>query len=238
MSALANRFLVLGIFSMAFGFLESSVVVYLREIYYPEGFDFPMVPIDKDIGITEFFRELATMIMLLTAGLITGKNGPQKFGFFLYTFAVWDIFYYIWLKAILGWPPSLLTPDILFLVPAPWVGPVITPILIALEMIALSVVLAKLNPHETRIPLSLRDWSILITGAIVVIVAFIWDYAAFVLERASFKAIWTLNLTDPEAMKLTGQYVPEDFNWPLFLLGFLIIGLGIVLYANKNRELL
>src|SRR6201998_1661345 len=104
-------------FSIAMGFLETAVVIYLRKLYYPHGFQFPLVPIDNDIAMVEFLREAATIIMLLGIGIIAGKNTSQKFGIFIYCFAVWDIFYYVFLKLLLGWPESLFTWDILFIIP-------------------------------------------------------------------------------------------------------------------------
>ena len=68
----ANLFYV-AIFAMAMAFLETAVVIYLRKIYYPEGFVFPLQPIGQDIIITELFRELATMLMLLSIGWIASK---------------------------------------------------------------------------------------------------------------------------------------------------------------------
>ena len=94
----------LTIFSIAMGFLETAVVVYMRKLYYPNGFQFPLVPISPDIASTEFWREAATIIMLIAVGIFAGKNAPQRFVFFLYAFAVWDIFYYVFLFVILSWP--------------------------------------------------------------------------------------------------------------------------------------
>ena len=102
------------LFSIAMAYLESAVVVYLREIYYPEGFIFPLTPIDSTIAITEFWREVATLVMLLGIGILTGKSAPQRLAFFLLSFAIWDIFYYVFLYVLLGWPASLMTWDILF----------------------------------------------------------------------------------------------------------------------------
>jgi hypothetical protein len=111
------------LFSISMGFLESSVVVYIREIYYPGGFDFPIVTMDKTLAITELLREAATMFMLLSAGIIAGRNTAERFAWFIYCFAVWDIFYYVFLYALLGWPESLLTWDILFIIPVVWDRP-------------------------------------------------------------------------------------------------------------------
>jgi hypothetical protein len=114
------------------GYMESSVVVYLRAIMYPDGFGFPLAPFDSHLAVTEIFREVATIIMLLGAGIIAGKTFPERFAWFIYCFAIWDIFYYVFLKALLGWPESFMTWDILFLIPATWVGPVISPIIVSL----------------------------------------------------------------------------------------------------------
>ena len=109
------------IFSIAMGYLESAVVIYIREIYYPEGFSFPLKVLDNHILVTELLREAATLIMLIGIGVVAGKTPIERFGLFIYSFGWWDIFYYIFLKALVGWPESLLTWDILFMVPTTWV---------------------------------------------------------------------------------------------------------------------
>src|SRR5436190_14320204 len=97
MSQLKKTILLLSLFSIAMGFMESAVVIYLRELYYPDGFKFPLVPIPPHIALVEFLREAATLIMLVIIGGIAGKNPTQRFCFFLFCFAVWDLFYYIFL---------------------------------------------------------------------------------------------------------------------------------------------
>ena len=141
----ARILFIITIFSIAMGFMESSVVVYLREILYPGGFDFPLAPINLHLAITELIREAATLIMLLTIGIIAGRTASERFAWFIFSFAIWDLFYYIFLKLLLGWPESLLTWDILFLIPITWVGPVISPVLVALTMILLAVIIIYYN---------------------------------------------------------------------------------------------
>ena len=135
------RWIWVVVFAIAFAWVESSVVVYLREIYFEGSFFFPIVLEWKDGKLLvdnlmriEFGREIATILMLVAIGCAAGKNALQKFCFFMIAFGVWDIFYYIWLLVMVGWPESLMTWDLLFFVPLPWVGPVITPVLIALAM--------------------------------------------------------------------------------------------------------
>ena len=111
--------IIVTILSIAMGFLECAVVIYMREILYPGGFEFPLAAIEGDLALTEILREAATMVMLLAIGLMAGRNRSERFAWFLYSFAVWDIFYYVFLKILIGWPSSLLTWDILFLIPMP-----------------------------------------------------------------------------------------------------------------------
>ena len=109
--------ILLGIFAIAMGFLEAIVVVYLRALYYPNGFNFPLTMFSQRLIEIEWVREIATVVMIITIAWVAGKNFLQRFSYFLYVFAVWDIFYYVALKVFLDWPASFLTWDLLFLIP-------------------------------------------------------------------------------------------------------------------------
>ena len=124
------------LFAIAFALVESAVVVYLRALYYPGGFAFPLKPMSDTHRIVELARESATIIMLVAVGAVNGTDTWEQFGYFMIAFGVWDIFYYCWLKVFLNWPRSILDPDILFLLPLPWIGPVLVPVLVSLLMIA------------------------------------------------------------------------------------------------------
>jgi len=119
------------LFAAAMGILEAIVVVYLRRIYYPDGFAFPLVPMDPPILRAEVIREAMTLIMLACVAWIAAERPWSRPMAFLVAFGVWDIAYYAGLKAFLGWPESPLAPDILFLIPKIWVGPVLAPVLVA-----------------------------------------------------------------------------------------------------------
>ena len=93
-----STLIIVSVFSIAMGFFESAVVIYLREIYFPDGFSFPLNPIHGSILTVEVLRELATLIMLISIGILAGRNRVQKFAYFIFGFAVWDIFYYIFLS--------------------------------------------------------------------------------------------------------------------------------------------
>lgn len=218
------------IFSIAMAYLESAVVVYLREIYYPEGFSFPLVPINAEIFITEILREIATIIMLAGIGILTGNSSSQRFAFFLLTFAIWDIFYYVFLYALLGWPSSLLTWDILFLVPIPWVGPVITPIIVSLTMIILASSLIHFKKN-----LNLNQWLLSILGSMMVVISWVLDYWIFISNQFS-NGTWILS-SEQELFGSSDQYIPGSFNWYIFLIGILLLLTATASHYLKNRKI-
>jgi len=122
-------------FSIAMAYLEAAVVVYLRRVYGISDLILQVPPFDAQIAAIEVGRELATLVMLLCIGWIAGETLQSKVAFAFITFGLWDIFYYVWLRVFIGWPQSILEPDLLFLIPLPWWGPVLAPVLIALLMV-------------------------------------------------------------------------------------------------------
>lgn len=225
----------LTVFAIAMGYLETSVVVYLRKLYYPGGFDFPLIPVEHSIAVTEFWREAATIIMLIGAGVMAGKNGVQRFVFFLYCFAIWDIFYYVFLKVLLGWPASLFTWDILFLIPVPWVGPVVAPCIVACSMIVLTFVVVYRQEQGHTVRFSFTDWLLLSGGSITVMVSFMWDYILYITAYGADKAVWTLSGNN-DMFDEVKHYVPSHFNWWLFSIGQLLIVLAIALVAARKYQ--
>ena len=73
-------------------------------------------------------REAATIVMLVVIAYLIGGSWIEKGVFFLWTFAFWDLFYYLSLYILIKWPPKLTTIDVLFLIPKPWIAPVWFPI--------------------------------------------------------------------------------------------------------------
>lgn len=223
----------LSLFSIAMGFLESAVVIYLREIMYPGGFDFPLQPIQEHLALTEVLRESATLIMLLVVAMLTGRTVIEKFAWFLYCFAVWDIFYYIFLKMLIDWPASLHTWDILFLIPVTWTSPVLAPVLVSLAMILLAMVLVHYTDKGIRTVIKPAEWTLLISGTIVIFLSLTWDYSAFILKHFSFRDIWTIPKED--IFGLSMKYIPVKFSWILFSAGEAIILTGIILFWRRCR---
>jgi len=201
---------------------------------YPAGFDFPLAFPAAKIAVTEIIREAATIIMLAGVGVMAGRNFTERFAAFIYSFAVWDLFYYLFLKAILGWPPSLLTWDILFLIPVSWTSPVICPVIVSLTMILLALIVFWFN-KTTVVILQMKEWLILIAGSVIIILSFIWDFSMFVLSRYSFSTL--LLPGGGDILTLCGAvYIPHSFNWILFGVGeAVILSAILVLYFRLSK---
>ncbi len=226
--------LVVTIFSIAMGLLESAVVIYMREILYPEGFGFPLSPVQPDLILTELLREGATLIMLLGIGFLAGRNASERFAWFMYSFGIWDIFYYAFLWLLIGWPESLMTYDVLFMLPSIWIGPVITPVLVSMTMIGFALLILILNRRMDMVKIPVISWLLLITGSVILILGFIWDYSAFIMESMTIKDIWTLPKS--QVLELASQYIPRKFNWIMFLLGEAVILCGILIFYLRSRK--
>ena len=163
------------IFSVAFAFVEASVVIYLRALYYPEGFAFPLKLIPAGYLRVETAREVATIIMLATLGVIAGRRPWEKFGFFLFAFGIWDMAFYAWLLGTVGWPGSLFEWDILFLIPLPWIGPVIAPLAISLLMTICGGMVVLRSAGERLFHPGALSWALGIVGTALILFSFLAD---------------------------------------------------------------
>lgn len=191
-SVIFKKFTAITIFSITMGFLEAAVVFYLRALYYPEGFCFPLKIIPTDIFLIEIGREISTIVMLAFIGIIAGKTLLEKFCYFLYSFGIWDIFYYIWLKVTLDWPPSPLTWDLLFLVPVPWVAPVLAPLIVALTMTIVAAVIIYLQERGRYFKISKLDLALGALAALLIFVSFILDFPQMAAQQSPVKYHWEL----------------------------------------------
>lgn len=219
------------LFGISFGYVEAAVVVYLRAILEPirrealpnEPKDalFPLLTVEqlREAGprhvrmlATELGRELATLVMLAAAGLAVARNFRQWLAAFMIAFGVWDVFYYVFLKLLIDWPASPATWDILFLVPVPWVAPVLAPVLVAVVMILAGTAILWRESAGRPVRLRWLHWAAILGGGLTIVVAFCWDY-----ENA-----------------MAGGW-PNPFNWPLFLAG-LLVGTAAFLHAAWARS--
>lgn len=212
MQRLPRRLLWLTVYAVAMAYLESAVVVYLRAIYYPDGFAFPLVLLDSGMSAIEIGREAATLVMLLGVAMVMSDDRWERFLFFCLGFAVWDIFYYVWLWVFLDWPPSLLTWDILFLIPVPWIGPVLAPLIISVALIVGSLLLLRLRHRGIPLRFPAWSWGLAVAGGGIVLVSFMLDFRA-----------------------VLAQVAPPSFRWWLFALGVIC---GVIALAGGVSRLL
>jgi hypothetical protein len=150
-----RKIIALLLFGTAFGYLEAAVVSYLRLLHEPArqrfypgrppGDLFPLLtleqlrasgPEQRQTLAVELGREAATIIMLAAVALAVAENAGQWAAAFVIAFGSWDITFYVFLKVLLGWPASLFTWDILFLIPVPWIAPVLAPVVVSAALVA------------------------------------------------------------------------------------------------------
>jgi hypothetical protein len=196
-----KNILLVTIFTIAMAFLESAVVVYLRAMYGIENLltDINLAP-DKYTFI-EIGREAATILMLVMISVIAGNTKSKKFGYFFLSFGIWDIFYYIWLYIFIQWPTSLLEWDVLFLIPLPWWGPVIAPVLISILLITKGFLLINEIEYKTTV----LDWVVISLSVIILLYTFVEDSIIILLTgEGSITAVR-----------------PSSFNWLVFWIAFI-----------------
>jgi hypothetical protein len=171
-------FLPVALYAVSMGYLEAAVVYYLRALYYPEGFSFPLKTLPSGTLFVEITREAATMCMLACVAFIAGRRFWERFGWFVIAFGVWDIAYYIWLKVLLDWPASFFEPDILFLIPAPWIGPVIAPALVSLVMIGVGAAITLRFHRGHGFRPNAAGWALAAAATVLVLSTFLADSGA------------------------------------------------------------
>jgi len=143
-----TKLTLLAIFGIAMAHFEGVVVVYLRKALGMLDSESNKESIEKFprryLNI-EMTREAATIIMLVVIAFLTGTTWIEKGIFFLWTFAFWDLFYYLSLYILIKWPPTFTTIDVLFLIPKPWIAPVWFPIGVSSLTIIVIAVFALLG---------------------------------------------------------------------------------------------
>ena len=205
-TTIARVALVVVAYAIAMAYVESAVVVYLRAAYGVETGDvFPLrAPIQGDPFVAiEVGREAATLVMLAAVGGLAGRGALERLAWTAVAFGVWDIGYYGWLNVFSGWPPSLGTWDILFLIPVPWSGPIWAPMVVSLALVGFGLMAAARLRSGRRIALSRRHAAGALIGGLLVILSFTVD-----------------------AGRILAGEVPTTFAWPIFALGMAVASLA------------
>lgn len=174
------KLLMTAVVGVALGYFEAAIVVYLRELFYPDGFSFPLQVIPTRLLIIEIVREISSLLLIAAIATLAANRLRDRLGCFLVLFGVWDIFYYVWLKVTIDWPASIFDWDILFLIPLPWIGPVIAPVLIACLMVGVGVSLVG-STHRFRSPVLAAG--LVALGTTVILYSFMHDTAATLQQQ-------------------------------------------------------
>jgi hypothetical protein len=158
------------------------------------------------------WREAATLVMLGAVGLLAGRTWRRRVGYAALAFGAWDIFYYVFLHIICGWPKTLLDWDVLFLLPLPWWGPVLAPVSIALVMIAWGTL-------ETQSAGSDAPWTWVPASAGIAL-------ALAIFMADAWRAL-------PGGRDAVAHVLPTTFPWPLFCLALLLMAFPALHHAAR-----
>ena len=218
-------------FGVSFAYVEAAVVVYLRTVYEPlqqsihpgtaSGELFPAMTLEELTATTpqglrllkvELGRELATMVMLASFGLAVGGRPLRQFAAFMAAFGVWDIAFYAWLRLLIGWPATLWTWDMLFLLPVPWSSPVIAPMIVAATMTVCGLHTIARDAAGDPVSPGWLGWAAVVAGGALIYLAFVGN-----------------------SRLVASGGVPTRFDWPLFSAGEALAAGGYVASARGGR---
>jgi hypothetical protein len=206
-----SRWLTVAVFAIAMAWMEAATVLYLRTVVDRiEPYQANPLPFSGVLGPVELVREAATLIMLLTLGIAAGRTWRARFGYASIAFGFWDIFYYVFLRVMCGWPRTLFDWDILFLLPLPWWGPVLAPVCIAVLMIAWGTQATRTRQVDDQVS-SVWAWSFSAVGIALALYVFMADSIRHFQHGGDVAAF----------------ALPTTFNWPLFCVGLVLMAVPL-----------
>ncbi len=224
MPKLSRKLQFIVLYSISMAMLEAAVVIYLRMIFFPSHFDLPQIKVPPLVMSAELSRELATILMLICIGYFTGHNKATRFAWFMIAFAIWDIFYYVFLYAFLHWPSSILGWDILFLIPVPWYGPVLTPILVSLTMTGFAASILYAQSRTYVLKTNLKERLTMLAGCAVILFTYTSDFILYAYKM-DISVVFAFTL-----------FTPETYNWTLFFVGIGLILTAILSFLRRIKR--
>ena len=194
------------LFGISFGYVEAAVVLYLRTLYEPirlrvnsdrtTGDLFPLITRDqlhiaapgsvRLVG-AEVVREAATLLMLSGVALAATDGRKLWLPAFAIAFGTWDLFYYVFLKVLVGWPASLLTWDVLFLIPVPWAAPVLAPVIVSVTIIVTGLVALRRSVRMN----GLHCFALSLGGCLIVL-SFVGDFPNILAGGSPHRFPWAV----------------------------------------------
>jgi hypothetical protein len=195
-------------FAIAMAWVEAASVFYIRALVdriepYQTN-PLPQEMMHGALGNVELWREAATLVMLGMVGALAGRTWRRRAGYAALAFGAWDLFYYVFLRLISGWPRTLLDWDVLFLLPLPWWGPVLAPVSIALLMIVWGTLATQSGDDAAA---GRGTWALACAGIVLALAVFMID---------TVRAL-------PGGRSAVLQVLPTTFNWPLFWVALLLM---------------
>ncbi|MCI0478017.1 MAG: hypothetical protein L0Y55_17375 [Anaerolineales bacterium] len=219
-----SKWIVVSVFAIAMAWVESAVVVYLRTLIDRiEPHQANPLPIFGGLANIELGREAATLVMLVSIGWLAGTTWRGRLAYAAIAFGVWDIFYYLFLVPMSGWPRSLFDWDILFLLPLPWWGPVIAPVLISILMIIGGTLIVAFDSPSA--PLLPRQFALALASLGTSLALYVFMADALRVANNGVEAIRTT--------------LPTRFDWQLFgvalaLMATPIVDLGLQIRSRQQ----
>jgi len=216
-----TRWFAVVAFAVAMAWVEAACVHYLRVLvdrvdpYQPNP-----LPINGPLGQVELVREAATLVMMAAVGWLAGRTRTARLGYAAVAFGTWDIFYYIFLRLIDGWPRSVLDWDVLFLLPLPWWGPVLAPVCIAVLLVAGGTLASRRADAEHPARVGRRWWRLAGIGVVIALYVFMAD------------ALRAIRLGQDVTTVL-----PQAFNWPAFCVAVALMAAPVVATGREALRL-
>ena len=200
-----TRWMIVMTFAIAMAMVEAASVFYIRALVDRiEPYQSNPLPIHGALGNVELWREAATLVMIASLGVLAGRTWRHRAGYAALAFGAWDIFYYVFLRLMSGWPRTVFDWDILFLLPLPWWGPVLAPVSIALVMILWGTLATQSSDRATD-----ARWAGALAGVGIVVAL-----AVFMID--AWRAL-------PQGRNAVLQVLPTTFNWPLFWMALVLM---------------
>lgn len=206
-----QRLTLVLVYAFAMGLLEAICVIYLRRLILPEGVGSGHAPLRLGRHV-ELIREASTIVMLAATAWLAGTNVRSRLAAFFVMFGVWDILYYAGLKWLANWPSAWLEWDCLFLIPKPWYGPVLAPVLISVYFVLVCGLLFVLEESGRRIRLTQVSLALQTAGMLI------W-YWSFVKDTGAI---------------LAHGYKGVAYSWPLFACGLALCAAGSTLVLKRS----
>ena len=194
--------LTVGAYAVAMAYVEAAVVVDLNgAIGQQIGAFFPLLPAMTagPLILIETGREAATLVMLAGVGIVAGRSALERLAWTAVAFGIWDIGYYAWLHVFTGWPPTLGTWDVLFLLPVPWTGPVWAPIAVSVALVGFGLAVARRLHGGGSVRLSSWHLAAALAGGLLVVLSFTLD-----------------------APSLMAGGIPRFYAWPVLVAGLAV----------------